>query len=293
MAMNDQDSSRSTPRYGAIVAAFVAIVLGIVVIVATLYRSGSFSVVAQSQGLGSVELKFDQSQVSLSDILDRLLSDEPGSGVDTAARRRLISNILKAHDFYYIPSDDAVTALRRMKTTKSTREFMREVRGLLYDLSGPFSRPDTFIDAPDGRLLQALDDLYNQSPSSPLAVALWEMNLNLQGIFNPRAINASIQLDPSLGNGIAATCTGSPLLEKVGIIQPVVNNDEPQPMIRVFIQKSRMCQATKAEDLLGGKETTVWVSQADMNNLIIDRSTTTNGGVHAKLLPQASTLVGE
>lgn len=292
MPTNDQGPTSPTARFGALIAVLVAVVVGAVVIVATLYRSGSFSVVAQSQGLGSVELKFDQSQVSLSDILDRLLSEQPGNGVDPVARRRLISNILQAHDFYYIPSDDAVAALRRMKDTKNNQEFMRAVRGLLYDLTGPFSRPDTFMEAPDGRLLQALDDLYKRNPASPLAVALWEMNLNLQGIFNPRTINASIQVDPGLGEGVAATCSGSLLLEKVGILQLVVKNDEPQPMIKVFIQKSRMCELTRAEDLLAGKETTVWVSPSDMKNLVIDSSSTTNG-VHAKLLPQPAALVGE
>ena len=291
MPRKDQQSRL---KLGVLIAIVIGIVIGTVLVIATLYRSGSFSVVAQGpQGIGSVEFKFDKNQVSLSEILDKLLSEQSGSDVDSVQRRRLVSNILQAHDFYYIPSDDAVAAMRRMKETNDNHPFMHAMRGLLYDLTGPFSRPDTFVEAPDGRLLQALQDLYDREPSSPLAVAIWEMNLNLQGIFNPRAINASIQLDKNLAEGIAETCNGSPLLEKVGIIQLDVKSDEPQPMIKVRIQKPMICVSTKTEDMLAGKETTIWLSANDMNNLVMDRPMVDNSVLHAKVMPQAMSLVGE
>jgi len=293
MPSKDQGSGHLNVKLGALITIVIGVIVGTVLVIAIFYRSGSFSIVAQSQGIGEIKVQFDKSQVSLSDVLDSLLAEQPGSAVDFEKRRRLISNILQTHGFYYIPSDDAVAALRRMKETKTTREFMHAMRSLLYDLTGPFSRPDTFIEAPDGRLLQALEDLYDRNPSSPLAVALWEMNLNVKGIFNPRTVNASIQVDKSLAERVAATCNGSPLLQKIGIVQLEVKGDGPQPMIKVFIQKPRMCETIKPQDMLAGKETTIWISESDMNNLIISKEMVGNSGVRAKVLPQAMTLVGE
>jgi hypothetical protein len=220
MPESDQHSRPLNAKLASLIVIIVGAVVGAAIVVAILYRSGSFSVVAQSQGVGSVEFKFAQNQVSFSEVLDRLLTEQPGSEVDAASRQRLIANILRAHNFYYIPSDDAVSALRRMKETEGTREFMRAVRSLLDDLAGPFSPPNTFVEA-DSRLLQALDDLYNHNPTSPLAVSLWEMNLNLRGIFSPRTIDVSVQVDEGLSDGVAATCTGSPLLGKLGEVVPL------------------------------------------------------------------------
>jgi hypothetical protein len=287
MPTNNQRSRQLSAKLGGLIVIVVGAVVAAVLFFAIMYRSGSFSVVAQGQGIGAVEFKFAENKVSFSEVLDRLLTEQPGSEVDAASRQRLIANILRAHNFYYIPSDDAVSALRRMKETQGTREFMRAVRSLLYDLAGPFSPPDTFVEAPDARLLQALNDLYESSPSNPLAVSLWEMNLNLQGIFNPRTVDVTVQVDDGLSHGVAATCTGSPLLDKQGVIQLFGGNDDR--MITVLIQKPKMCEPTKAKDMLAGKETKVWISLADMNNLITE-TRTSNVGVHAKLQPQAKGL---
>jgi hypothetical protein len=296
MPTHDQGSKNPVnAKLGILITIVIGLVVGTVLIFAILNRGGGFTVVAQGQGLGEIKFQFDKDQVSLGDVLDNLLSEQTGSEVDSAKRHRLISNILQAHGFYQIPSEDAVTALRRMKETKDNREFMQSMRGMLYDLAGPFSRPDTFMEARDDRLLQALEDLYDYSPSSPLAVALWEMNLNVKGFFNPRIINATISLDANLEKGVAATCNGSPLLDKLGFLQLQVKNDDPSPMVKVFVQKRRMCDPsikTRAEDLLAGKATTIWISEKDMSNLLIGKATGSSG-VQAKVQLQAAELAPE
>jgi hypothetical protein len=290
----DGSSQRSISiKLGSLIVLVVGVVVTIALLTAILYRPGSFTVVAQNRGLGSIEFKFNQNQVSFSEVLDALLSEQPGSQVDASQRKALIANILRTHGFYSIPGDDAVSALRTMEDTEGTHAFMHSVRELLYDLAGPFARPITFSEARDGRLLEALEDLAKQEPASPLVVRLWEMYLNLQGIFSPRAVKASVSIDQTLQAGIAETCNGSPLLEKGGIIQASVKSDEPQSMIKVFVHKARLCKSPTAEEMLSGKEVKLWLSSADMENLLLRKEFEDRVSIKADLLPEPAALVSE
>ena len=87
---------------------------------------------------------------------------------------------MQAHGLYRVPSAEAAVALRGIEETDATRDFVRAVRATLYDLAGPFSRPATFLEARDDRLLLALDDLLQSNPSSPLVAKLWEMSFYLE-----------------------------------------------------------------------------------------------------------------
>jgi hypothetical protein len=151
-----------------------------------------------------------------------------------------------------------------MEETDGTRDFARAVRATLYDLAGPFSRPATFLEARDDRLLLALDDLLQTNPSSPLVAKLWEMSLDWKGIFFPRSISVSIHVDNSLKKGIAATCAGSVLLGKAAQVTA------KSGFIDVQLNDAKSCEPTSAENLLAGKGAAVWVSPADMNDLIGD-----------------------
>ena len=167
-------------RLFALLSLAIAVIVGIVVVVAIFFRPGGFSVVAQGQGT-SLEFKFSDSRVDLGDILDQLLKQADGAA-DHATKRRLIALTLQAHGFYSVPSIEAVRTLREIEETDSTREFVRAVRTMLYDLAGPFSRPATFLDAPDDRILLAIDDLFERKPSSPLVAKLWEMSLEMRAL---------------------------------------------------------------------------------------------------------------
>jgi hypothetical protein len=273
------NSDRSA-RIRATVVGFIAVILGGIVAIAILYRPGSFSVVAKSQG-NSIELTFAESRVDLNEILDRLLSQTAGNDTEATKRRRLIAGILQAHGFYHIPSEDAVLALRGIHESDSTRPFIRAVRGMLYDLAGPFSRPATFLEAPDDRVLLALNDLLDRNPASPLLARLWEESLDFKGIFSPREISIVIREDRYLSSGVAATCAGSILLNRTG---QVINGDLSVPL---RFARTKPCSPTSAEDMLAGKVASVWISQHDMHALT-DTETTTlarESGLQAKLVP--------
>src|SRR5690606_20112837 len=133
-------------------------------------RTGGFKIIAQS-GENSVEFDFPKNELNLTELLDELLAREAGAATDA----RVVERVLASHHYYRFPSEEAATAIRRLEESDETGEFARSIRTILYDLAGPFSRPDTFVDAADGRVLLALRDLDEQKPSSPLLVKLWEM----------------------------------------------------------------------------------------------------------------------
>ena len=257
----------------------IAVIVGIVIVVAIFFRPGGFSVVAQGQGT-SLEFKFADSRVDLGDILDQLLKQADGAA-DPATKRRLIALTLQAHGFYSVPSIEAVRTLREIEETDSTREFVRAVRTMLYDLAGPFSRPATFLDAPDDRILLAIDDLFERKPSSPLVAKLWEMSFEMKGAFALRDIQITIREDKSLRSRVAATCAGSILLGRVGVLR---TDEEKQP-IEIRVDEARPCVPTSPEGLLAGKKALVWISPSDMKDLIGGAVSTNEKSLHATLMP--------
>jgi hypothetical protein len=180
-----------------------------------------------------------------------------------------------------LPSIEAVTALSEIEETDSSRKFMRAVRALLFDLKGPFSRPTTFSEAPDDRVLDAIDDLLEREPSSPLVAKLWEMSLEMNGVFALRDVKVSIREDKSLKSRVAATCNGSILLGRVGVLR---TDEEKQP-IEVRVDEARPCAPTSPQGLLAGKSTLLYISPSDMNDLIGSGLSTNDDELHATLMP--------
>jgi hypothetical protein len=237
--------------------AMIAVAMASVVVIAIFFWPGGFKVVAEGQG-AKVELTFTESRVELTEILDKLLKQTE----DNDSKRRLALGILQAHGFYRVPSTEAAVALRGVVETDATRDFVRAVRATLYDLAGPFSRPTTFLEARDDRVLLALDDLLQHNPSSPLVAKLWEMSLDWKGIFFPRSINVSILEDSTLKKGTAATCAGSVLLSKAA--QLSARNG----FLDIQLDEAKPCEPTSPESLLAGNVATIWISPADRNELV-------------------------
>jgi len=181
---------------------------------------------------------------------------------------------LQAHGFYRIPSPEAAAAFREIKETDTTRDFVHAVRSTLFDLAGPFSRPATFLEA-DDRVADAIDDLYQQKPASPLVTKLWEMSLDMKGIFEPRDIKISILEDKRLASGFAATCTGNIWLGRIGLIRM----DDKRPAIGLRIEVPRACGTSR-----------VWLSPTDMNSLIGDEAFESGQELHAILTPLPANL---
>lgn len=241
------------------------LILGIgallVIAISLFHRSGGFSVIIESAGQ-RFEVDFEKEQIGLSEMLDEILSETNGNDGSNPSKSKTIVSILSAHGFYHIPSVEAASAIRQIKEDDGTQSFVRDIREILYDLKGPFSRPSTFRKAPDARLLSALDDLNDHEPSSPLVAKLWEMSLEWNGIFSPREVPIKIIKDDNLAYGHASTCRGSILLGKSSII-----TIDEKPFIEINITKHRPCLPTKSIDLLSGEKATVWISPYDLRDL--------------------------
>lgn len=265
--------ARSTTWSPTLNSVLLILGAGILIIVgaALMFGKSGFSVVAESSGQ-RVVFDFPSNELNLTELLDELLARETGADTDA----RVVERVLASHSFYRFPSDDVATAIRMLEDSDDTGAFARSIRTILYDLAGPFSRPDTFVDAPDDRVLLALRDLDEHHPSSPLVVKLWEMSLDLGGLFRLREIKVSIQEDDRLKDGTAATCVGSLLLDRAGLISTDMNR---QRFIEVQIDEPRPCTAAPSEAMLSGQRTLVWISPNDMKNLLAlaTRSLTLDG----------------
>lgn len=265
----------------------VVLLLGLAVLAvvafAILHRSAGFVITAEAAGQ-TIMFDFADDRIDLTTVLDRLLSEEPADDADAASNRDIVESVLQKNNFYYIPSLDAATAIRRISESESTQEFMRAVRAILYDLRGPFSRPATFMEA-DDRLVKALNDLYEENPASPLLTELWEMSIELKGMFSLRRINVTIKEDESLPAGIAGTCVGSILLDHAGLI--IVDHG---PAIQTRLERGEPCTAASSERLLSGERITVSISSGDMRKLTEGTTIPDGGTLGASLIPLPRSL---
>lgn len=248
-----------------------AVAIAAIAIVAIFFWPGNFKVVVGNQG--GFELTFTDRQVDLNRLLDTLLKETEHDD----SKRHIALSILHAHGFDRVPSHEAAVDLRGIKETDAiTRDFDREVRTMLYDLAGPFSRPTTFQEAQDDRMLSAFEDL---DPASPLVAKLWEMSLDWKGIFFPRSVSVSIHLDNTLKKGWAATCAGSMLLSKAAQVSA------RDGFIDVQLEEAKSCEPTSARDLLSGKVAKIWVSPDDMNELVGEGKYPRTEGLEGMLSP--------
>jgi hypothetical protein len=283
MPSGQKRGSRGFHLFGLVLT---VVAVAAVVIVAIFFRPGAFSVVAEGQG-ASIKLNFANSRVNLNEVLEKLL-EESGSGADAEAKRRLVLSILQAHHLYRVPSVEAVMAMRGIEETETTRDAVRAMRMMLYDLAGPFARPATFLEAPDDRLLLAIDDLYQRNPASPVVTRLWELSLDMKGVFEPRDIRVSIREDRTLPPGVAATCAGNVWLDRVGLIRMEDEGQAISPRIDV----AKACGPSAGESQ-PERKSQVWLSPSDRNNLIGNETSGAGKEIYAILTPLPKTLVPE
>lgn len=240
----------------------IVVVVAAIAIVAIFFRSGAFTIVAEGQG-ASIKLDFADSRVDLSELLDKLLKQ-----ADSGEKRSLVFSILQAHQFYFIPSVEAVTALRTIEEKSDAASALRK---MLYNLEGPFKSPVTFSEA-DARLVTAFNELYKLDPESPVLTKLWEDSLDFKGIFQLRAIKVSLREDARLPSAVAAACAGSIWLDKIGLI----SIEDGGPTIGTRIDVPMPCGAS-AGDPQAGKEFRIWLAPKDMATLIGHRTSWASG----------------
>ena len=155
-------------------------------------------------------------ETDLVDLLSDLLRPAIPEDADAATRRRIEAQTAAAaaalSSFGYIhpgndKAADELAAAGFFRTNdsrlvdaladlKSEDPVVREIRGLLYDLRGPFALPGTLAGA-DKRLIDALNDLESiSSKTGQISAFLTEMidlSLDQRGVFKPRTFKAAIQ----------------------------------------------------------------------------------------------------
>ncbi len=244
---------KSNSNSGIISWPHVAIILGlgllITIGIAITARRSAFRIIVKGSGQ-EVVFSFDEDKVDFNDLLDKILSEED-------RKTRLVQYVLRSHNFYYVPSVEVATAISKIEETEETYNFIHALRKLLYNLEGPFSRPKTFVEAGDDRIISAFEDLYIEKPSSPLIAKLWEMSLEWQSLFAPREIKVFIRKDETLEKSTASACIGSLLLNKSALILTT----SKEKFVEVSVNQTQPCQSASPERLLAGEKINIGLSK--------------------------------
>jgi hypothetical protein len=188
----------------AIVVPLVALVVGAGITYMILATGATGKIKIEPNGTISVDLEPND---SFSDVLDKTVT----------ADQEAANGVLESRGYYQLTSDRLVTILSEIDTdTDEGAMIARRLRQMLWNLEGPFRRPETLSGA-DGRMVQALDDLdgaiAGADEASDLLATLWEQNLDQRGIFLQRQFPASIKIveRAPIGEPRIYACSGGPL----------------------------------------------------------------------------------
>jgi hypothetical protein len=137
-----------------------------------------------------------------------------------------VEGLLEKRGYFKLSGDSWVNELRQMKLEDGVA---RSARQLLFDLAGPFAPAQVALDGADERLLKAVATLHDGAlkidpdtaqEANAFLAAIWQANLEQDGVFEPRSFSASVSLQfnaPDAGEGrrhIIYVCPGSVLENK-------------------------------------------------------------------------------
>jgi hypothetical protein len=248
------------------------VAIAAVVSFALYFRDSGVEIVLDKEG--RVTLDFADNQVDFADLLDRVLAADDGQ----SSEKVLAEAILENRGYYHVTNVRLVDALRALPPSDDNERFTAALRELLYDLQGPFARPYTFAGADDDRLLDALKDLdpktTNGDPQavSPLLSGLWRMSLNVDDLFRPRPINATIREADDVAPEIARACVNSLLDQKqITIVSGGV-------MKTAFVRADRLCPQPppSARELLAGMREVLFMAPDDVADVTSSVQRTAN-----------------
>ena len=249
----------STSRVIIFVTAILAVAA--IVVYAIVNRDSAFEASVDSKG--RIVLKFDNNEVSFAQVLDDIFNAED------ASKKNAAEDALAGRGYYHYTDVALVNALRDLQRGEETEEFAVALRGLLYDLHGPFARPDTLSGARDDRLLAAFEDLdpklseVDPEAVNPLLSALWRMSLNIEGIFRPRAIRAELRSADNVPPRQAAACINS-FLDRKEVFGSIGGE-----LWGVMVEGGRLCSQAppSVRALLAGWPEELHVAPSDFRRL--------------------------
>ncbi|HSK38350.1 MAG TPA: hypothetical protein VK943_01150, partial [Arenibaculum sp.] len=225
-----------------------------------LARSSGVDIVAEAGGQ-KFEVHFGEDEITLVNALDRILEPVRNPGDDNEWERRLLLNILSTYDLYQLRSEQMIAAIER----SSEGELRKKLLNMLYSLRGPFMRPETFYGVTDDRIADALEDLYQSNPDSPLIQRLWEASVELTGIFKLRRIPGIARRGATIASGEASACPGSVLEGKNVLLQPMQSSNGFTPAVRLSVNAAAPlvvdCGTRR------GEHERIWLSPETFNDL--------------------------
>ncbi len=257
--------SPAMSRAGVAIIAIVA--LTTIVVVAIFYRDSGFEMTL-GDGDRTVSLNFKDKTVDVADVLDRMLAVDEAN----ASNKELVEALLANRGYYHITDVRLVNALTELTSDEESRPLSSALRNLLYDLKGPFAEPNPFAGVQNTLLVDAIMELDPRKtarddetgknatqPINPLMSELWRRSIEIQGIFRPHEIRATVRLARGIPPGTAVACTDSLLDGK----QITITSAGMQK--RVMVDAREFCgrAAPNAEMLLAGEREELYLAPDD------------------------------
>jgi len=212
--------------YGIVVVALAAVLAYVL-----LERPSGARVVAK-YGDKEISLDFDETEIELTQILDRIFSN-PESELDRIA---VLAILAEKYDTYHKNSPYFVAKIREEDAGTGLSE---EIRGVLYSLQGPFRRDQhSYYDITKEEFLAALETM---GFDNPVAVELYNRHLAFSGIFQLRKQSAFVEFVDSVEAGSAAACSGSTFIGKELLISDPVTSRSLTVMTKSLIGPTGPC----------------------------------------------------
>ena len=251
----------------AAVAVVAIVALATIAVLAIFHRDSGFEMTL-GDGDRKVSLNFKDNTVDVDHVLDTMLSVDPAN----ATNKELLETLLANRGYYHVTDVRLVNALTELTSDEESWPLSSALRNLLYDLKGPFAEPNPFAGVRNTLLVDAIMELDprqtargdetgkdSTQPINPLMSELWRRSIEIQGIFRPHEIRATIRLVRGIPPGTAVACTDS-LLDGKQITITSVGMQK-----RVMVDAREFCgrAAPNAEKLLAGEREELYLAPDD------------------------------
>jgi len=281
----------------AAVAVIAIIALATVVGLAVFHRDSGFSI-KLGDGDRTVSLDFGDKKV-VEEVLDEMLAADDANASDrelvetmlanrgyyhldkvlaadnaNSSNREMVETMLATRGYYHITDDRLVSELTNLPDGEESGDLRNALRNLLYELKGPFAEPNPFAGVRNTLLVDKLMELDprrtsadggdqtgkdESQPVNPLMSELWRRSIEIQDIFRPHEIRATIRQGGGIPPGTAVACTDS-LLDGKQITITSVGMQK-----RVMVDAREFCSrpAPNAQELLAGEREQLYLAPDD------------------------------